>query len=213
MGRRYVYAVAAGAALSLLVCPSGISQPQVQVQQPDGPKAPVQVPGDAVQMPVNGGAPGSLGSRDARPDSSNHKLLRATDPSQAAGDASDRWRKMSPDDRQRLRSNAERWQNMDAEERRTFREQREWRQMRLKRDAEAAMRDSGLHLEAERRALFEQRYIEERRRIDQQLRRELREKRRRELAPIVEQLKKELGEKQSRGYGGDLGSSSPAPQK
>ncbi len=121
---------------------------------------------------------------------------------------------MSPEDRQRIRSNAERWQHMDAEERKAFREQQAWRQMRLKREAEAAMRESGLQLEAERRAMFERRYIEERRRIDQELRRELREKRQRELAPVVEKLKKEIGEQQGNGGNGkSSGSPSSSPKK
>ena len=101
---------------------------------------------------------------------------------------------------------------MNAEERKAFREQQEWRQMRLKREAEEAIRQSGLQLEAERRALFEKRYIEERRRIDQELRRELREKRQRELAPVVEKLKKELSDKQSNGANGNS-SPSGSPKK
>lgn len=121
---------------------------------------------------------------------------------------------MSPADRQRLRSNAERWQHMNAEERKAFREQQEWRQLRLKREAEAAIRESGLQLEAERRAQFERRYIEERRRIDQELRRELREKRQRELAPVVEKLKKELSDKPGNGASGNSsGSPSASPKK
>ena len=82
--------------------------------------------------------------------------------------------------------------------------------MRLKREAEAAIRESGLQLEAERRALFERRYIEERRRIDQELRRELREKRQRELAPVVEKLKKELGQQSN---ANSNGSPSSSPKK
>jgi hypothetical protein len=124
-----------------------------------------------------------------------------------------RWRDMSPQQRQQLQMNAERWQQMDAEERRTFRDQQAWRQMRLKREAEAAMRDSGLQLEAERRAAFEKRYIEERRRIDQELRRELREKRQRELAPVVERLKKEMGGQQGNGATGNSGGSPSASPK
>lgn len=103
---------------------------------------------------------------------------------------------------------------MNADERRAFREQQEWRQLRLKREAEAAIRESGLQLEAERRAQFERRYIEERRRIDQELRRELREKRQRELAPVVEKLKKELSEKQGNSTNGNSsGAPSASPKK
>jgi TRAP-type C4-dicarboxylate transport system substrate-binding protein len=117
---------------------------------------------------------------------------------------------MSPDERKKLRINAERWREMDAEERKAFREHQALRQQRLKREAEAAARESGLELESERRARFEQRYIEERRRIDQELRRELREKRQRELAPVVERLKREFDEPQgSPGRAGSSTGSSP----
>ena len=99
---------------------------------------------------------------------------------------------MSPEDRQRFQSNVERWRQMPPEERRELREREGWRQQRLKREADAAIRESGLQLEAERRQEYERRYMQERKRIEQELRRELREKRERELAPVVERLKKEF---------------------
>ncbi|MFL6543314.1 MAG: hypothetical protein ACJ8I9_09110 [Chthoniobacterales bacterium] len=101
---------------------------------------------------------------------------------------------MSPADRQRFRSNAERWLAMPPEQQRAFRIQEGIRRERLQREAEAAMRESGLQLEAERRAQFERRYMEERRRIDRAMRQEMQERRQRELTPVVEQLKKEFGQ-------------------
>ena len=101
---------------------------------------------------------------------------------------------MSPEARHRFRSNAERWHQMDPEQRRALRYREQMRQMRLKREAEEALRQSGLQLEAERRAIYERRYIEERKRIEEALRKELREKRQRELAPVVERLKSEFGQ-------------------
>ena len=92
---------------------------------------------------------------------------------------------------------------MPPEERRELREREGWRQQRLKREAEAAIRESGLQLEAERRQEYEQRYMQERKRIEQELRRELREKRERELAPVVERLKREFTR--------EGGSTSPSP--
>ncbi|HEX8280566.1 MAG TPA: hypothetical protein VF551_04255 [Chthoniobacterales bacterium] len=103
---------------------------------------------------------------------------------------------MSPDDRQRFKSNVERWMQMDPEERRALREQEGIRRLRLQREAEEAARDAGLKLEAERREQYERRYIEERRRIERELRQELREKRRRELAPVLERLNREFSQGQ-----------------
>lgn len=108
-----------------------------------------------------------------------------------------RWRDMSPEDRQRFKSNIERWRGMPPEERRELRLREGWRQQRLKREAEEALRQSGLQLEAERQQQYELRYLQERKRIEQALRRELQEKRQRELAPVVEQLKKEFSSQTS----------------
>lgn len=102
------------------------------------------------------------------------------------------WRALSTDDRQRFKSNAERWLQMPPEERRVWREREGVRRERMQREAEAAMREYGLQLEAEKRAQFEQRYRQERRRIDRALREELQEKRRQELKPVLDGLRKEF---------------------
>jgi hypothetical protein len=104
---------------------------------------------------------------------------------------------MSPEDRQRFKSNAERWRQMDSDERRVWRDRQDWRRQKIRREAEEALRDSGLRLEADKRELYELRYQQERRRIEQTLRQELEEKRRRELAPVVERLKKEFTQQPS----------------
>jgi hypothetical protein len=106
----------------------------------------------------------------------------------------EQWRQMAPEDRQRFKSNVEHWLALPPDERRVLREREGIRRERLQREADAAMRETGLQLEAERRAQFERRYMEERRRIDRALREELRAKRERELAPVVERLKKEFGD-------------------
>lgn len=139
-----------------------------------------------VQPAVPGGNPGAI----ARPD-------------RPVRQGPEQWRSMSPEDRQRFQSNVERWRQMPPEERRELREREGWRQQRLKREAEAAIRESGLQLEAERRQEYERRYMQERKRIEQELRRELREKRERELAPVVERLKRE--------FTPQGGSATPAP--
>jgi hypothetical protein len=95
------------------------------------------------------------------------------------------------------------------------------RQQRIRTEADAALRDSGLRLEAEKREQYEQRYLQERRRIEQALRQELEERRRRELAPVVEQLKREFsqqgqgqGQQPSSPQGNNRNSGgSPSPQR
>ncbi len=126
--------------------------------------------------------------------------------------ARERWRQMSPEDRQRIRSNAERWLRMAPEERRALRDAENLRRERIRREAEAAIEQSGLQLQAEKREMYERRYLQERRRIERDLRQELNERRQRELAPVMEDLKKEFGEGQRAGTcSSSAAPSSPSP--
>lgn len=75
------------------------------------------------------------------------------------------------------------------------------------------MRDSGLQIEAERRAQYEQRYAEERKRIEQELRRELQEKRKREMEPVVERLKREFAQPSAAPSAGAKATTSPSAEK
>ncbi len=103
-----------------------------------------------------------------------------------------RWRALSPADRERFRSNAERWRQLPSNERSELRAREISRQEHLRAEAAAARRETGLQMEAERQAQFEARYLLERKRVEQELRREWEERRRREMAPVVERLKKEF---------------------
>ncbi|MGI8820842.1 MAG: hypothetical protein ACR2ID_08265 [Chthoniobacterales bacterium] len=159
--RRYLYALAAGTALSLGAAGA------VRAQSPLDPARPGRDGAPGTQMQARPGPPMIMQSREA-------------------------FRDMSPQDRQRFQHNMERWRQMPAEERSALRERETMRQERIRRDAEAALRDSGLQLEAEKRQQYEQRYMQERRRVDRALRQELQDRRQRELAPLVEQLKREF---------------------
>lgn len=108
--------------------------------------------------------------------------------------AREHWRQMSPEDRQRFRSNAERWMRLPPEEQRALRNREILRRQRIRRDADAALQQSGLQLESGKRELYERRYFQERQRIDRNLRQEIQERRQRELAPVMEDLKKEFGD-------------------
>lgn len=183
MGRRVALALAAGAALA--------SAANLGAQSPAQPAVP---PAAGGPQPI---AP------QARP-------LPQAQPAQPAQPFREQWRQMPPEDRQRFKSNVERWLSLPPDERRVLREREGIRRERLQREADEAMRAMGLQLEAERRAQFEQRYVEERRRIDRALREELRQKRERELAPVVERLKKEFSESQR---ASPSGSAAGSPRK
>ncbi len=89
----------------------------------------------------------------------------------------ERWLAMPPAARQNFRRNAERWMQMSPEERNVMRQRENLRRETIKRETEAAVRDSGLRLSPQDRAQFESRYIQERQK---------------ELPALIQQLKKEF---------------------
>lgn len=123
----------------------------------------------------------------------------------------ERFRQISPEDRQRFSRNAERWMKMNPEERKIMRERERLRRERIKQEAEAALRDSGLRLDAEKRAQFEARYLQERTRIEHAMRQELESKRRQQLPALVEELKKEFQEQQQQQRQQQSAATSPGP--
>lgn len=102
--------------------------------------------------------------------------------------AHERLLQLSPEDRQTFRKNAERWLQMSAEERKLMRDRENMRRERIKSEAEAVLRDSGLRLDQTKHDLFQERYLQERRRIDRELRQEYEARRQQQL----ERLKKEF---------------------
>jgi hypothetical protein len=106
----------------------------------------------------------------------------------------DRWIAMPPEDRKIFQKNAERWMKMGPEERKVLREREQAYRARVKLEVDAALRDSGLRLEGEKREQFEQRYLQERRRIEYELRQETEAKRQQQLPALQERLKKEFQE-------------------
>jgi len=106
----------------------------------------------------------------------------------------DRYLALPPQDRQIFQRNAERWMQMGPEERKIMREREIIYRAQVSREVDAALRDSGLRLEGEKRAQFEQRYLQERRRIEHSLRQEIESKRQQQLPALQERLKKEFSE-------------------
>jgi hypothetical protein len=99
---------------------------------------------------------------------------------------------MPPAARQNFQRNAERWLRMSPEERNVMRQRENVRRETIKRETEAAVRDSGLHLNSQERAQFESRYIQERRKVEQTLRQQVEAERQKEIPALIQQLKKEF---------------------
>jgi hypothetical protein len=104
----------------------------------------------------------------------------------------DRWLAMPPDARQNFRRNAELWNQMSPEQRNLMRQRENMRRQIITREADAAVRDSGLQLNPQERARFESRYIQERRKVEQTLRQQIESERQKELPALIQQLKKEF---------------------
>src|SRR5207245_6490285 len=67
----------------------------------------------------------------------------------------ERWQAMPPGARQNFQRNAERWLRMSPEERNVMRQRENLRRETIRRETEAAVRDSGLRLSPQERAQFE----------------------------------------------------------
>jgi hypothetical protein len=125
----------------------------------------------------------------------------------------ERFMALPPQDRQIFQRNAERWMQMGPEERMIMREREKIYRARVSREVDDALRDSGLQLEGEKRAQFEQRYLQERRRIEHSLREEVENKRQQQLPAIQERLKKEFSEPSASGTSAAAPAASTSPKK
>ena len=99
---------------------------------------------------------------------------------------------MPPDARQNFRRNADLWMQMTPEQRNLMRQRENMRRQIITREADAAVRDSGLQLNPQERARFESRYIQERRKVEQSLRQQIETERQKEIPALIQQLRKEF---------------------
>ena len=104
----------------------------------------------------------------------------------------ERWLAMPPDARQNFQRNAQLWMQMTPEQRNLMRQRETTRRQIMTRDADAAVRDSGLQLNPQERARFESRYIQERRKVEQSLRKQIETERQKEIPALIQQLRKEF---------------------
>ena len=102
---------------------------------------------------------------------------------------------------------------MGPEERKVLRERERVYRERVKIEVDAALRDSGLRLEAEKRDQFEQRYLQERRRIEHALQQETEARRQEQLPALRERLKKEFQEASPSGASTSAPAASTSPKK
>ena len=122
----------------------------------------------------------------------------------------ERLSQMSPHDRQIFRRNAEYWRQLSPEHQMSLRQRETIRRQQVQKEAEAALRESGVNLDPARRNVFEERYLAERRRMERALRQEMEAKRRQQ---INELLKRELQSHRQNSPASSANPSASAPKK
>lgn len=99
---------------------------------------------------------------------------------------------LTPEQRKRFQQNFLRWSDLPPETKKALRDRDEFRKKKMADEIEAALQQSGLTLDKERRRQFTKRYVQERRKIEEQLRAETEEKRGPLVAKMVAGLKEEF---------------------
>ena len=165
-----------------------------QPQQPRGPvgrQPPMSAPRGPQQMTAPHGPPPS---QPHGPPAGQPHGPPSGQPNGAPSGQSvrERWLAMPPDARQNFQRNAQLWMQMTPEQRNLMRQRENTRRQMMTRDADAAVRDSGLQLNPQERARFESRYIQERRKVEQTLRQQIETERQKEIPALIQQLRKEF---------------------
>jgi hypothetical protein len=99
---------------------------------------------------------------------------------------------LPPEQQERVLQNLHRWQALSPEERDYIRQQEHVRKLKQEEAANEAYQKSGLHLTEAQRVQFRKRYVEERRKLEEELAKESQERRLAGNNTIVEDLKKEF---------------------
>jgi hypothetical protein len=172
-----------GLAAFALCCAYAQAQPQQQHRGPAGRPPPIAAPQRPPQIAAPHGPPPS--QPHGPPSGQPHGAP-------SAQSIRERWLAMPPDARQNFRRNADLWMQMTPEQRNLMRQRENMRRQIITREADAAVRDSGLQLNPQERARFESRYIQERRKVEQSLRQQIDTERQKEIPTLIQQLRKEF---------------------
>jgi hypothetical protein len=99
---------------------------------------------------------------------------------------------LTPEQRKRFQENFMRWSNLSPEEKKALRDREDVRRRIMHQELEMAIQESGLKLDGPRREQFIKRYTEERRKIEDELRKETMEKRKPLVKEMISKLKEEF---------------------
>ncbi len=97
---------------------------------------------------------------------------------------------LTPEQQQKVLQNLHRWLALSPDERDVLRQRQRVRQQKEEESVTEAYQKSGLRLNEDGRELFRKLYLQERRKLEEQLAKETQEKRQKGDAAIVEKLKR-----------------------
>jgi len=99
---------------------------------------------------------------------------------------------LSAEQQERILQNFRRWQDLSQDEKEVLRQRERVQRQKLEASINEAYQKSGLQLNDEQRAQFRKRYLQERRRLEEQIVHDEQEKRQVGNSAIIESLKKEF---------------------
>ena len=99
---------------------------------------------------------------------------------------------LSAEQQERILQNFHRWQDLSQDEKEVLRQRERVQRQKLETSVNEAYQKSGLQLNDEQRAQFRKRYLQERRRLEEQIVHDEQEKRQVGNSAIIELLKKEF---------------------
>jgi hypothetical protein len=109
-----------------------------------------------------------------------------------ADKAREAFRNMSPEERERWSKRIREWAEMPPEKKKSLADREEFFRKKIKEDIDAAIVKTGLTLNDEQKKLFAERYLDERRKIESELRKEMEEKRGPRVDAMIDKLKEEF---------------------
>jgi hypothetical protein len=106
--------------------------------------------------------------------------------------AREAFRNMSPEERERWTKRFREWAEMPPEKKKSLADREEYFRRKIREDIDAAIQKIGLTLDEDQTKLFSERYLDERRKIESELRKEMDEKRGPRVDAMIERLKVEF---------------------
>lgn len=158
--------------------------------------------------PKPDGAPGPPSPAFERKNRPERPFLKGGDPADFAQKLFDR---LTPEEKERFKENFERWKALPPEERQALMMHEKMRRERMLQEIDETIKKTGLQLDKDRREMFALRYAQERRKIEEQLRREMEEKRRPLLKEMIDRLSNEFSSSASPSPSPAASPASPQP--